>query len=230
MEKEEKNTNTLCYLCGKIIKNNTDDLDLKLSMDHVPPKQFFPKAIRQQYDLNLDLVPSHKKCNEDYRKDEEYFYHSMYPLVAENNPKMGQMIFQDLKRRTHKPQTPAMIRNILRNVSTVTQGGIHLPVGKAEWSLDEVRLQQNAIKIAHGVLALNNVAYIPESNCIDIRFYENKDEVIELYKLSWQASPIRGERPEIFSYQDVFINNKHLVNSLFWESFMYCLCFEKKTI
>ena len=207
MVKGDKNTNTLCYLCGNIIEDNTNDLDIKLSMDHVPPKQFFPKAIRQQNDLNLVLVPSHKKCNEDYRKDEEYFYHSMYPLVAENNPKMGEIIFQDLKRRTHKPQTPAMIRNILRNVSTTTQGGIHLPTGKAEWSLDETRLQQNAIKIARGVLALNNVAYIPESNCVDIRFYENKNEVIELYKLLWQASPIYGKHPEIFSYQYVFYDN-----------------------
>lgn len=223
---KEEIRNKVCYLCGRLIEDGPEDINMKLSMDHVPPKQFYPKIIRKQENLNLELAPSHKKCNEDYRKDEEYFYHSLYPLVAEKNQRMGKIIFQDLDRRIHNPQTPAMIRNILKNVSNVTQGGIHLPHGKTEWSLDEVRLQQIALKIARGVLALNNIEYIPESNCVDIGFYENEDEVIELYRLLWQASPVYGICSRIFSYKFFHFDNKYLVSLLFWESFMYCLCFE----
>lgn len=217
----------VCYLCGESIEDSPEDTGLELSRDHVPPRQFYPKAIRQQEDLNLELVPSHKECNQDYRKDEEYFYHSLYPLVAENNPSMGQVILQDLGRRTHKPQTPAMIRNILKNVSGVTQGGIHLPPGKIVFNLDEFRLQRIAIKIARGVLALNNIVYISESNCFDLRFCEDESEVIELYRLLWEASPVYAVYQRVFSHKYFYLDNVHYLCLLFWESFMYCLCFKE---
>jgi hypothetical protein len=63
----------ICYLCGKVIENKPKDDPMGLSWDHVPPKQFYPKQIRETQNLNLDLVPSHKMCNENYKKDEEYF-------------------------------------------------------------------------------------------------------------------------------------------------------------
>ena len=215
----------VCYLCGESIEDSPKDTGLKLSMDHVPPKLFYPKAIRQQEDLNLERAPSHNKCNEDYRKDEEYFYHALYPLVAENNPSMGKIILQDLRRKAHKPQTPAMIRHVLKNVSGVTQGGIHLPPGKVVYDLDEVRLQNIAIKIARGVLALNKTVYISESNCFDLRFCENESEVIELYQLLWKISPAYTRYPKVFSYRYFYLDNKHHLCLFFWESFMYCLCF-----
>ncbi len=223
---EEDCKGPVCYLCGESIEDSPEDTGLELSMDHVPPRQFYPKAIRQQEDLNLELAPSHKKCNEDYRKDEEYFYHSLYPLVAENNPSMGQIILQDLGRRTHKPQTPAMIRKILKNVSGVTQGGILLPPGKIVCSLDELRLQRIAIKIARGVLALNDIVYISESNCFDLRFCENESEVIELYRTLWKISPVYAVYQKVFSHKYFYLDNVHYLCLLFWGSFMYCLCFK----
>jgi len=122
--------NKTCYLCGEVIHGDEKVTDMQLSRDHVPPKQFYPESIRQQQNLNLEIAPSHRKCNEEYRKDEEYFYHSLFVNVKQINPGMGKMIWQDLKRRTHNPQTPAMIRKIMQGVSNITQGGIHLPPGK----------------------------------------------------------------------------------------------------
>lgn len=217
--------NIQCCLCGKIIDNNPESDGLALSMDHVPPKQFYPKEIRQQQDLNLELAPSHKSCNQDFRQDEEYFYHSLYPLVANNNPAMGNVILQDFRRRSHKPQTPAMIRKIMKTASRETLGGIHLPPGIIGLDLDELRLQRIAIKIARGVLCLNDIAYMPESNCIDIRLCESESEVIELYRLLWTASPVCGPYPEVFSYKYFHYEDRYLINLLFWESFLYCLCF-----
>lgn len=217
--------NKKCYICGKVIDNNPEDVGRRLSMDHVPPKQFYAKEIRQQQNLNLERVPSHKNCNEDYREDEEHFFHSLYPLVADNNPIMGSVILRDFKRRAHKPQTPAMIRRILKTTTKVTEGGIHLPSGKIELSLDESRLQRVVIKIARGVLCLNDVAYIPESNCVDIRLCQSESEVIELYRLLWKASPLHGNYPKVFSYKYFHFDNNHLISLLFWESIMYCLCF-----
>lgn len=218
--------NHICYLCGEPIEEDSMKEELSLSMDHIPPRQFYPKSIRQQTDLNLEGAPSHKKCNGDYREDEEYFYHSLYPLVEKNNSNMAKIIFQDLERRTHKPQTPAMARKILKNVSRVTQGGIHLPPGKIEIALDESRLQRIAIKIARGVLALNKIPYISETSCFDIRICENESEVIELYKILWQISSVNGILPSVFSYKYHYSDGIHHMCLLFWEAFMYCLCFK----
>jgi hypothetical protein len=214
-----------CYLCGKVIDNKPENKELVLSMDHVPPKQFYPKGIRRKKTLNLELAPSHRNCNQDYRQDEEYFYHSLYPLVANNNPAMGDIILQDFRRRSSKPQTPAMIRKIMKTASGVTQGGIHLPSGIIGLDLDEFRLQRIAIKIARGVLCLNDIAYMPEANCIDIRLCESESEVIELYRLLWRASPVYGSYPEVFSYKYFHYDDKYLITLLLWESLLYCLCF-----
>lgn len=219
--------NKTCYLCGELIDTNVDDADLQLSMDHTPPKQFYPKDIRKQHKLNMQLVPSHKKCNESFRKDEEYFYHSLYPMVAKNNPGMASVIFQDFKRRTQKPQTPAMMRSIVKTASRITKGGIHLPPEVVMLELNNNRLQRVAMKIARGVLCLNGIFYIPESSCIDLRNCQSEPEVPEIYKLSWQASPQPcGDYHKVFSYKYFYFENHHYATLFFWESVMYCLCFE----
>ncbi|GAI75371.1 unnamed protein product [marine sediment metagenome] len=61
----------VCYLCGESIEDSPEDIGLKLARDHVPPRLFYPKAIRKKENLNLEVAQSHQKCNEYYRKDEE---------------------------------------------------------------------------------------------------------------------------------------------------------------
>jgi hypothetical protein len=121
------NTTQICYLCGNVIDPNSVQDQFKLTRDHIPPKQFSPKQIRIDENLNLEWAPSHKKCNNDYKDDEDYFYHSLYPLVANSNPRMAQMVFQDFKRRSHNPQTPAMLRDIFSSACRISSGGIMLP-------------------------------------------------------------------------------------------------------
>ena len=222
MTKESKK----CHLCGELFDTTSSDPDLKLSREHVPPRQFYPKGIRKKENLNLETAPSHRECNESYREDEEYFYHALYPLVKDNNPNMGNVIFQDFKRRSTKPQTPAMLRNISKTASKITDGGIHLPAGKVQFSLDEYRLQRVVIKIARGVLSLNGIPFIKSSSCIDIRLCQSELEVPELYQLSWQASETPcGDYHKVFSYKYFYFEGHHYVTLLFWESVMYCLCF-----
>ncbi|HUU16350.1 MAG TPA: hypothetical protein VMW72_04305 [Sedimentisphaerales bacterium] len=104
----------ICYLCGKPIKGKSSD-------DHIPPKQFYPKEIRESENLNLQLAPSHGQCNNDFKDDEEYFYTSLYPLVVKYNPDMAANIFRDFVRRCQKSQMPAMLRNIFGDASGTTK-------------------------------------------------------------------------------------------------------------
>lgn len=218
-----KKSKSVCYLCGGTIEAKLKNDPMELSMDHIPPKQFYPKQIRETQNLNLQLAPSHKKCNEDFKLDEEYFYHSLYPVVDKNNHLMGTMYLDDIKRRAQKPQTPAMIRNILSTAFTTTEGGIHLPSGVVGLSLDERRLQRVATKIALGVLFLLTEQCFEYQQIIDMRLCLDESEVIELYKISWQLAPVSGVYPKVFSYKYFPLDGFHHLSMFFWGALMFCI-------
>jgi hypothetical protein len=225
---EQRADPRLCYLCGEPIELQPEDPGSELSMDHVPPKQFFPKELRDNESLNLWVAPTHRRCNEGYRADEEYFYHCMYPLVGKINPRMGMTIFRDFERRARKPQTPAMLRRILSTCTTVTEGGIYLPSGIVQFKAHRFRIQNVVLKIARGLFYLDHQRYIPRENAKDIRLCETEDEVPEFYKLTWQATTSRGVYPPVFSFRQFYLDVKeyHLWSMLFWGSIMFCTTFE----
>jgi len=212
-------TPQICYLCGDVIDPNSVQDQLKLSRDHVPPKQFFPKQIRIDENLNLEWAPSHKKCNNNYKNDEDYFYHSLYPLIANSNPGMAKRVFQDFERRSHHPQTPAMLRDIFSSVSRTSSGGIILPSNKVEINIDLVRIQRIAGKIARGVVFLKTG---------DMRICETVSEVPEMYQLSWKATSMESTYPKVFSFKYFpFLQGYYILSLLFWEAFMFCVTIQQ---
>lgn len=196
-------------------------------MDHVPPQQFYAKEIRRSANLNLWKVPTHKRCNAAYREDEEYFYHALWPVVQDNNPKMGQVMHRDTARRIHNPQTPALLRSLLKTYTPITDGGIHLPHGVVQFKVSEIRLQRVVIKIAQGLFYLDHDRYIPRGNCKDIRMCLNISEVPEMYQLSWRGVSAKAVLPEAFSYQHFKVETLHLFSLLFWEAFLFCMAFRE---
>jgi hypothetical protein len=211
----------ICYLCGKSIKG-------KVSKDHVPPKQFFPKEVRLEKNLNLEKLPSHKKCNNEYKDDEDYFYHSLYPLVANSNPDIAQVIFKDFARRSHSPQTPALLCKIFSDASRTTEGGIILPANMVEINLDLYKIQRIAGKIARGVLFISSKTFFPVSSIVDMRICEKESEVPEMYQLSWKVTPIKSSYPKVFSYRYFQFDKYHIISLLFWEAFMFCVTIQDK--
>ncbi len=218
-----KRLDPLCYLCGDVIEHNPHDGDMKLSMDHIPPKQFFPQPLRKELNPNLDVAPSHKKCNNAYKDDEDYFYTSLYPLVANSNTRMAKAIFSDFVRRSRKKQTPAMLRKIFSDASGISAGGIILPYGKIEVLVDEARIQRIAGKIARGILFLSTRVFFAESTIVDMRLCEKPSEVPDWYQLSWRAVPAKGAYPKVFSYKSLPFDRHHILSLLFWEAFMFCI-------
>jgi hypothetical protein len=55
-----------CALCGQEILTRDE------SAEHVPPKLFFPKALRPTIRERFWTVPSHQECNAAHKLDEEY--------------------------------------------------------------------------------------------------------------------------------------------------------------
>lgn len=217
-----------CYLCGNPVEHSPRDGEMRLSRDHIPPRQFFPQPLRKQVNPNLDVAPSHKKCNNAYKDDEDYFYASLYTLVANGNSRMANVIFSDFVRRSKKQQTPAMLRKIFADASGISAGGIVLPPGRIEVHVDEARIQRIAGKIARGILFLSTGIFAPESGVVDMRLCEKESEVPELYQLSWQATLIEGRYPQVFSYRHFLFEDHHIISLLFWEAFMFCVAIRDK--
>ena len=235
----------VCCLCGKPATEEDP-----ITREHVPPKQFYPKSLRSG--LNLWVVPTHKSCNNKYKADEEYFYHALYPLVANANPRTADVILDDLKRRAKKPQTPTLLRSILQTSQTITEGGITLPPGIVRMDVEEYRLQQVAIKIGRCLFYRDHKRVMPYENCKDIRLCEREHEVPELYTLAWEmskehvndlvpsepggilvAADMEAGQPfaawrQVFDYRPAYCEEKrlHLYTLRFWEAFMCCMAFE----
>ena len=236
----------ICCLCG----DSASDDD-KITREHVPPKQFYPKSIRGG--LNLWVVPTHRSCNNKHKSDEEYFYHATYPMVANGNPTMASIIFADLERRAKKPQTPKLLQTILKNAKkTKLPSGIMLPPGVVRLDVDKYRLQQVAIKIAQCLFYRDHATYIPKDNCKDIRLCQQESDVPQWYQLSWELSkenvddlPVHqsggtivladidegkaeSASETVFSYRSTYIESEqlHLYTLMFWEALAFCLSFE----
>lgn len=194
-------------------------------MDHVPPRAFFPKELRTAENPNLSVAPTHRRCNEHYREDEEYFYHYMYALVGKINPRMGQTIIRDFERRSTGPQTPAMLRRMLKSSSTVTEGGIHLPPGVVKFTADRHRIETIVLKIAQGLFFLERERYMPRELAQDIHVCESEDDVPELYRLTWRPDNVKGACPAVFSYRYFQAEAFHIFSMLFWEAILCCTTF-----
>lgn len=215
---EEDKTNPICYLCGRNIETSN------LSDDHVPPKAFYPKGIRAG--LNLWVIPSHKTCNEIYREDEEYFQHAFLIEVLNQKPPITKHLMSDFHRRSQRPQTPALLRKILKEVSNITPGGIYLPNRIRQVQIDKYRIQRVVLKIVRGLFYIDNRSFLPLEKAKDIRFYSNNSDAPELYRLYWPYVKLRCVCPDVFSYKYFKFDNLHLYSLMFWETVMFCVAFE----
>lgn len=241
----------ICCLCGDPAR--ADD---PITREHVPPKQFYPKSLREGLRKSLWTVPSHRSCNNKYKSDEEYFYHVLYLLVANLNPQSASIILGDLERRAMKPQSRALIQSIVRQAHNATESGIMFPPGTVRIDADKYRLQQVAIKIGRCLFYRDHNRFMPEDSCKDIRLCESEDDVPELYQHSWGSSKVnatelnplgqntiivvedaeRGKphsvSHQVFDYRTYYFEEArlHFYTLFFWSAFAFCMTFEEPDV
>ena len=210
---------TTCALCGdEIVRKDMTD-------EHVPPKLYYPKSMRGTIRAPFWTVPSHRSCNEKYRMDEEYLYHFMLGMVANQNPAMGRILLDDLRARAKNDQTRGLIRRILGECQNVTPGGIHLPPGHYRIPYNIARIQNVAIKIAQCLYFLDHRAYLPRNWCKHFELCESPRDLQPLFDLMRFQKPKAIAR-EIFCYRHVCVDGTHLYSLLLWQGFMFCLAFD----
>jgi hypothetical protein len=214
-----------CALCGEPIPENAEDPLDSRSDEHVPPLQFYPKSMRPALRKDLWTVPSHRKCNRSYQKDEDYFYHRTYPLVSVQNEAMGTVLLDDIRRRAKKPQTRVMLRHMLKECRHVSPGGILLPPGLVRVEYDVVRIQRVVTKIAQCLIHKDYKRFMPRKNCTHIEVCENPTDLQDFFADLWRTERLAVE-PSVFSYAHVHFDGFYCYAMLFWNAFMYCLVFE----
>ncbi len=219
----------LCALCGERIADNPSDPEDAETDDHVPPLQFFPKALRSQLRDRLWKVPSHKRCNQSHKLDEEYFLHYVYPLVAVQNEPMGEVLLAEIKRRGRKPQSKGLIRRLLKECTHVSPGGIILPPGMVRVNYDVMRIQNVAVKVAKCLFYRDHDKYMPRSSCVHCELCETVADLQPLFAELCRVRELetRSAAPNVFRYWYIDLDGQHHYAMLFWEAFMFCMIFQK---
>jgi hypothetical protein len=217
----------ICCLCGQPFEADPLNVEAERSRQHAVSKQFFPKELRTDSDLNLWMAAAHKGCNGSVKSYEEYFYHAFWPHVAEANPQFSQLMLRDIQRRAVKPQSRTWIRSILEDAGPVTKGGIILPPNVIAWGIKPYETQQVAIATAQALSCFHDNQFIPKESCVDIRLCLNSAEVPEMYSLLATVAPGTSPCPSVFSYWSFQMERQlKLYALLFWNSFLFGLTFD----
>ncbi len=98
-----KISNKICYLCGKKLGGEIDN-------DHVPPKQFYAKLIKDNVNLKLFKLPTHKSCNKSFQHDEDYFVHSLAPVAM--HTQTGKAKWFDIVNQSKRPESKKIIEKV----------------------------------------------------------------------------------------------------------------------
>lgn len=188
----------ICYLCGEPI---TD----KISYDHVPPQQFYPKTFRQKKtNIKLLKLPTHIKCNKSYQNDEDYFYSSI--AVLSSTSPIGPEIITDFKRRTqsHKPSITLLIKSL--NEFSSKYGSIYLPPTMISKKTDEIRIKRIIWKITRGLHYYHFQNYLPENISKEIIYlFPQMQKIPDGLNIVLMQKPM-GKYGDYFDY-------KHIMNS-----------------
>jgi hypothetical protein len=220
---------SLCANCGELILEKPDKEEDEETDEHVPPIQFIPKTMRPQLRKQLWTVPSHKRCNESYKLDEEYFLHFLSPLVASRNQAMGEVLLAELKRRAKKPQSKGLIRRLLKEKTHTSPGGIILPPSVIRVNYDLKRIQNVAVKVAKCLFYRDNGRYIPRSSCVHCELCETPRSLQPVFFDLFRVRELerRSAAPDVFRYWYIDLDGQHHYALLFWEAFMFCMIFHE---
>lgn len=215
----------LCALCGEVILEKPPNDQQSLTMEHVPTKQFHPKSMRPEIRGELWKVPTHKKCNNGVKLDEEYFYTRFYPLVGAQNEEMGKLVLGDIRRQAAKPQVRRMIRRLLKETVSKTPAGIVLPPTLVRVEYDVWRVQNVFVKTAQCLYYKDHERYLPRKNCDHCEIIEHPDQMQELFSSLIRHTERRAVVPSVFAYWNAEFERQQLYAMLYWGAVMVCMMF-----
>jgi len=199
----------ICYLCGNRLANGES-----ISLDHVPPRQFFPSSIRKNANLKLFTLPTHDSCNKSYQKDEDYFVNSLGPLAM--NSSAGKELWKDISHQVRRQEGKKLTEKILKEFDK-NPFGIALPRELiAKW-YDGDRIMRVVWKITRGLFFKEYNKFIPENIDKRILISGYGKGLSPLFPYV-RDTPSRGDYPGVFDYKYIKIEEYDLWAFLFWDT------------
>jgi hypothetical protein len=125
--------NTVCYLCCQPITTEEN-----WNRDHIPPARFFGNAVKKTTNLQLQWLPTHVKCNSDYRRGEELFALNAGFVASASGSDGADALVSDIRRGLLKGQG----------------ADLFLSIGPQFKDLGEPDRLRIVWKIVHGLYAL----------------------------------------------------------------------------
>ncbi len=199
----------ICYLCGQKLEQDDD-------RDHVPPKQFYAKSIRQKHTPNLFTLPVHKSCNKAYQKDEDYFVHSIAPLAMGSYS--GKEIWSDIKHQFKRPEGKRIQQMIFKEFDP-RPSGLYLPDGKVVKRVDPKRTWRVVWKILRGLFFKEYDRFLPENTPKLFEVVSVNERPPDEFEYV-RDTPSRGQYGAVFDYKYISIpelNDFHYWAMLFWD-------------
>jgi hypothetical protein len=209
---------TLCYLCGKPLVAPT-------SVDHVPPKQLYPKEIRKKHSPNLRTIEVHADCNKSFQHDEDYFVNTLAPFA--HGSYVGSALLREVSAKYAAGEKQRLVGKVLNEFQR-TPGGILLPPGFVAKRFEGERLHRVAWKIVRGLYFHEFGQVLPEktTNSLEI-FPPDKPPSATFLNVLMDAQS-RGQYPGVFDYKYVTAPELHDFNywgMLFWDRLILTMAF-----
>lgn len=219
-----------CCLCGKPILAKEVREEFKVSRAHTPPKQFYPKEIRDG--LNLWIAAAHKRCNNSRAEDESSFYTQLYACVANENEVVAKLLLDDIGRQAANPQMRSKLRGLLKNIEGITKSGIHLPPGVVCLKIKMNSICRVVVSIAQGLSQYHDGHFLVADTCVDIRLIEKLKDTPALYQPDQVDAEEFSVDPRVFSYQRFGYGPEDsdelykVYTMLFWGAFRFGVAFQ----
>lgn len=222
LRKRSDSGTKLCYLCGLPLSSSD-----ATNKDHVPPRQFFPKALRQgDTSLQLSTLLVHASCNHSYQSDEDYFVSAIVPVAM--STQRGSEMWIDLTQHIDRPATQALFRMNMRR-SSFPDRPLRLPGSKVVWKFDGPRVWRIVWKIMRGVFYLDENRTLPENTAHLCDSVTTLNETPPYLFGVLASSSIKGDHPDVFSYKLRRLETEGRVvwvaGLLFWEYVAFFLVF-----
>jgi hypothetical protein len=219
MNKAKWAKHTHCYLCGKPLAE-------PVTPDHVPPKLFFPAALRKKYGMTeLLTIPVHHACNQMWRVDEEYFVHTLLPLATGSEAGKAAHV-QTFKKYQAGRNVPLV--NMVMNEFKHILKGVHLPPNRVAKLIDANRFHDVLYKIVRGLHYHHTGEILPPIWSIAYSVTPPYEDPPDYFKAFAQGRVAMGKYQAVFAYafhKFAEVNDLHFWAFLLWDGIIVTAAF-----
>ena len=207
------------------------DLPEAYSRDHFPGKLFYPTDLREKFSKQnpFQKIPAHKKCNNQFGKDETYFVRVLTTMVAERSP-IGEELFQDFGRHVQSGKNVKVLKDIMGGMSNKWSSGLYMPPGQMTVQLDREKIERIVWKLTRGIHFLNLKKVLPENTPGHITRYDKMPQFPPEFQEGFikKVEPA-GPHPDVliykYGYYDEPGNKVHIMLIYLWKVILFFVSF-----